>query len=107
MSDDLDYKSDAELNELFAVELAGMEQVTRALWAFPGDLPQSLTFCASADAVLPWLEKHRYLRILFCRETPVRWEVAKEDSPTVYAVASSFPRAAVIALIRAKRATTQ
>lgn len=98
--DNLDQLSDAALSETFAVEVAGYTKQ----WAdFTGP---TLTFATSADAVLPWVEQHaEHINTHRCSS---HWTVAicipNEKRRNFVASASNFPRAACIALIRAKRA---
>ncbi len=82
--------------------------VTETTWTGPNDecgldVP---AFCADANAVLPWLEKeHEVSKVFECGE----WFVGIERSVThegsfASATAKTLARAAVIALLRAKRA---
>ncbi len=89
--DNLDSKTDAGLDELFAVEVTGARRTP--------------PFCADANAVLPWLEKCAEVSSVF---EDGSWFVGIEEKPashTSFVCASSltFARAAVIALLRAKR----
>jgi hypothetical protein len=114
--DNLDTLSDAELNEAFAVDVAGwVMNSTRTSGidptkSFEGKPP---SYATSADAVLPWLERHgwhwdhtlistlgtgdykRRIRIY----GPTKRDFIQCDFPW----ATSFARAACIALIRSAR----
>ncbi len=125
MNAELDTMPDAALNELFAVEVAGWRGGF-VLWGNPsgGGIPYGNDavgcwsplpeFAVSADAVLPWLEKAAIwsnesvsfddtAQRHYCRVTLQRRGGAIGDVGCV-ARASTFARAAVIALICAKRA---
>lgn len=91
MTDDLDGKTDGELNELFAVEVAG--------W-----IGRPLPFCTDANAVL---DRGCHWNVCF-RDTPGKvfltlWTL---DGKTCVAEADgrSFAHAYVKAILRAKRA---
>jgi hypothetical protein len=148
MNDSLDSMTDAQLSEVFAVEVANIPHLftlmNRGLYyrvnaagytsrleeawkvtedvadkhVYPHDEPVSKhrlpypPFATSADAVLPWLEKCEHTfpcdeeRISVSRYRAT-WGVAIaapswDDSP-FSASAATFPRAACLALIRAKR----
>ena len=115
MNDDrLETKSDLELDEIFAQEIA--QDKWRKIDVH--GQRSAANYSSSADTVLPWLAKHPGW-IACCREDgqyQVTIEFAGKTLPrtktdpytTIYlskafAEAASFPRAAVIALIRAKR----
>ncbi len=125
--DGLDAKSDSELNELFAVEVLRKTLFTderpggkkRKYWEENGGstvfyLPDQ-TFCTDANAVLPWLEKgfvtaYRGDGISEVIGETASWTIhvrfadaAPGNSHT--ATAPTFARAAVICLLRAKRAS--
>jgi hypothetical protein len=115
MTDDLENKTDTELNELFAVEIATMERLTHLLWVFPGGLAQPLTFCTDANAVLPWLEKwHVRSDRITDHQFGARWHITifaldpsphENGAPVAHCAAhASLARAAVTVLLRAKRA---
>lgn len=116
--DNLDTLSDAELNECFAVEVAGWKRAnpeeTRERyqhWLPPGKQPvkniiytaRPESFSTDANAVLPWLEKDGIWECVFvgCRGG---YAVSVGHGPD--SEARTFARAACIALIRAKRSTT-
>ena len=139
MSDDLETKTDAELNNLFAVEVAGWIPKSHGLlWdavgsrshiiadgvlhrkrtqmGLPTDKPFLVDFCTDANAVLPWLEKygvtHYYtasrghIVMLYLHGTDKNGTPSSscagyymEPNPP-----TTFARATVIALLRAKRA---
>lgn len=126
MNDELDKLSDAELSELFAVEVAGWVYVPDGCgvqWFVPPNLPPAANlrtnrpvpqFSTDTNAVLPWLEKWK----LGAPHTKGPSAYLKNDGWSVVAyngkeppnhanaiaVAPTFARAACIALIRAKRA---
>lgn len=115
MNDDLDQKSDAELNKIFAEEVAGWVNVrpyirTRThdgLRILKGHPDRQSTerrvpdFATDANAVLPWLEKWRYSDIYWNRITML-WQVRLQNGDHE-ASASTLARAAAIALIRGER----
>lgn len=122
MSDDLDSKSDAQLNEAFAVEVAGWRAIKNLggaggflaidprgecyidLGGTPGRAIalNAPNFCIHAEAVLPCLEKGTVSASrVDITDTPDAWRVTV---PGATAFGSSFARASVIALLRAKRA---
>lgn len=129
MSENLDTMSDAELNELFAVEIAGwtikrfwpscdMRTDTSKpchQWYRPdGSLYSSDPwFCTDANAVLPWLAKmNSASAVLRTWIATPDWcvtikECVGENGERLEAqgVAPTFARAAVLALIRINRAT--
>src|SRR6185436_12944295 len=136
MNDDLDSKTDAELNELFAVEVAEIFKIVpitsfhkrKGIAAlFRGDVikregsqpytPEAIRwkdgkyggdkipdFCADATAVIPQLNRGRWNSYFegeaIHRVTVERGLIGEWDGN-----APTFERAAVIALLRAKRAT--
>lgn len=130
MTDDLDNKTDRELNEIFAEEVAGWTPHRGLMHTEFSRGSEWLTdaprFCTDANAVLPWLGNHhwrgnsngcsgsnsdRYPHYtIFVTERPVAEcpeRFGREhcgDSFVGDLIAPSFARAAVIALIRAKRA---
>lgn len=110
---------DSDLSALFAVEVAGWKEASTA--ACPHKIAVREVFgddglrcvviphyATSADAVLPWLENWSHC-----------WAVDREPGEDYYVVlghpeldafeatASTFARAACIALIKAKRATNR
>ena len=118
-NDKLEQLTDAELSEVFAVEVAGWEKVMPSergyTWKNPNGngegnpvLVSYPPFAYHVDAVLPWLEKHNEITIL--REDgfwKVYLYVFKDMAPLYKSYNTSFPRAACVALIRAKRAEQQ
>lgn len=123
MSDELESKTDAELNELFAVEVAGWRWHTFPNGALPSvkhwkDADDKYTsihtagnVCTDANAVLPWLEKHPNAVLVLVDgawHCDLNCEEGAGETFNIVTVASSeaktFARAAVLALIRAKRA---
>lgn len=129
----LDTLTDAELSELFAVEVAGFAGVRSGTPWEVNDEPPAVRrvgrvklhdtskeavvmevpdYATSADAVLPWLEnnygEYEYAGAAhFTGATgPAEWHIRVfVGNGTYVAKAPTFPRAACIALIRAKRAT--
>ena len=128
MSTNYDAMTDAELSEAFAVKVAGWVQMDCSLWDVGESRDSSCSkrsdgkwisnstehFATSADAVLPWLEKHPDVEIY--RDDGRGWCIAimginrLSDRTESGIVAESweptFPRAACIALLRAKDAET-
>jgi len=116
--------TDDELNAAFAVSVCGRTHVPaltdpenphygyREHWEKAGEElwfrdnqdrgTQMPNFVASADAVLPWLEKS-VTAVRRSLETGKQWEVMAwgDDMVTQYWFDDSLPRAAVIALLRA------
>lgn len=120
MSDELDNKTDAELNAAFAVEVAGwkLDSALGSGMSFFVDTanPQRIrhktefTFCGDANAVQPFIEKQFMVRSHFgaCAGM-MPWIVEvqpKVDSKCLFTGhGKTFARAACIALLKAKRAT--
>lgn len=113
MTDQLDQAADAQLNELFAVEVAGWiptGESSRGLECIV-DEPEHAhmavaNFTADANEVIPWLQQHGpYLSIEICG---LEWHIriGDYDFSRNVGISQSFCRAAVIALLRAKRATS-
>lgn len=112
MTDNLDQLTDAELDEVFAVEVAGWT-VDKSLCDDPqchmmhesicGPEGESITphFSTSMDALMPWLETMDDATIT--RLGP-RWLVQMLGGVTETET-NSLPRAVCIALIRANRQT--
>lgn len=106
--DNLDTLSDAELNECFAVEVAGWTSYDGRRLISPQPrrrivIPPDFVF--DANAVLPWLEKAGNPKIHWAYFGDPEWQVSLFPNGTeVVAIAPTFARAAAIALIRAKRA---
>lgn len=94
-----------ELRHAFAIEVAKYtlsqygEYFTEA-GLFVGSRSTLPPWDTSADAVLPWLEKTMWM----AERTPPTWcHVALYGyAPAVHAEAATLPRAAVIALLRAR-----
>jgi hypothetical protein len=124
MTDDLDSKTDAELNELFAVEVAGWTRMDHMLYDV-GDyrgigarersdgkwITNEVPFATSADAVLPYVEVDPTMEVSRTKLGPPMWRVSSINRGGC--IHKSFARAACIALIccarndaliRAKRA---
>jgi len=119
MTDDLDTKTDANLSEIFAVEVAGWTFTlgTVEKWWRDGDgdfrgagfinLPH---FATSADAVLPWMEvdflgKHGNCDMDY-RTDSKEWRahIYTDDGDfSVGSISPKFARTACIARIRAER----
>jgi hypothetical protein len=102
MSDDLDTKTEAEISEIFAVEVAGFNTCTGCN-QIRDILPN---FVYDANVVLPWLNNHD-ARIYHSTD----WLVQIGTQPNscawvvnIEARAKTFARAACLALIRARRA---
>ena len=109
-NDQLDGMPDQQLNELFAnqvccyslmasiidgVVLCGVSGSTGTA-TFP--LP---SFCTNANVVLPWLEKW-HVTAEHVAESPLPWQVVCEDDEHCYVGrGATFPRAAVLAVLRA------
>lgn len=121
--DNLDQKTDAELNELFAVEVEGRKLTSRyelnggptgiafdhaKFWVENGKWVYVPPFCTDANAVLPWLEKGGWHAAHNKVEGASPYSVRIFGSPThwstYHAEVPAFARAGVIALLRAKRA---
>ncbi len=126
MSDDLDNKSDAELNELFAVEVAGWQVGNHGLFwdsdnreahiikggllhqkrtamGLPSEPQFCVDFCTDANAVLLWLEKGAW-NLWFEGKQWYRVTVEVGLVGEYDGHAPTFARAAVLALIRGARA---
>lgn len=113
MSDELDALSDAQLSEVFAVEVAGWTFREEHHWCFAkgNDYARKgdLVFSTSADAVLPYLSAHCVT--WRCMGYPdgshgfILWPTS--TSRDFQSSAPTFARAACIALLRAKRASTR
>lgn len=116
-TDNLDTLNDAQLSEVFAVEVAGWRKITfrrREIWDAHGIPYTHPTFATSADAVLPFLEKYEWGKFSFGPITiygyEQRWseefgrnfrtQIVLGEGPKK----ATFARAACIALILAKRA---
>lgn len=129
-ADNLDSLPDAQLDELFAVEVAGWKikdgpyviNTGRYQLEYEGRhidtgtdkfSVNGLKFCASADSVLPWLEKAHSdgcnvgAGLMNTITTGRVWNCRILDNATntqEVGIASTFARAAVICLLRAQRA---
>jgi hypothetical protein len=120
MSTNYDAMTDAELSEAFAVKVAGWSHDEETgIWYFGGDPENNPRFATSADAVLPLLEKakqdgfiagaemlHNHNHGWTCylhsfHETS--WQEGSLRSD-VQCTDLTLPRAACIALLRAKEA---
>jgi hypothetical protein len=116
IADTLDQLTDAELSEVFAVEVAGFIHKPGANW--PWSFPdggvcvhdEQGDFATSADAVLPFTDAFPFCDIT--RESHLNgkpWSVGvartiEGDDAVIHALAPTWARAICIALIRAKRA---
>lgn len=114
-TDALDQMPDAELSEVFAVEVAGWKRNSCGEWSdamgrtqyyeFDQYRPiETPKFATSADAVLPFtkglaLVAEDHGAHWSCIAVPLDWA-----ADNVTSTAPTFARAACIALIRAKRA---
>jgi len=121
MTDDLDTKTDAQLSEIFAVEVAGWKRAfikKRNGWVSEkGFAPLPPLFAEDANDVLPWLEKNYEVHINyadrpfgenFVSQYSDAWHYTvtvwpKHDERGWQGEAKTFARAACIALIRSKR----
>jgi len=110
MTDDLDTKTDAQLSEIFAVEIAGLVKSKTftyegeySIWLDKKGHVDEPNFATSADAVLPWLEKER-LAVISCNTKGWRVEIVRRSANVIFAYSDKIARAACIALIRATRA---
>lgn len=119
MTDDLDKKTDDHLNALFSEEVAGIRPICHCgdyvdthghnsghspVVMKDADEPN---WCSDANAVLPWLEKFGWMGTSGAKEGAAV-KVLAGPQPHVFEVranAPTFARAAVLALLRAKRAT--
>jgi hypothetical protein len=102
--------TDDELNAAFAEHVVGFkpDPNNEGRWIPPGRhtltvgywTEKPARFTHSADAVLPWLEKTRFDANFWkrWRIQIICWETHGENK---FAEADTFPRAAVIALLRA------
>lgn len=124
--DDLDAKTDAELNELFLREVAGWfpEPNNKSFWRthWPRDNdnfkgyqgPEPSHFhnvmlprpCTDANAVLPWLEKEKRWEINYFGDAQWKEKAYCAEVRGFRVLAPTFARAAVLALLRAKRASS-
>jgi len=119
MSDELDTKTDGELSGVFAVGVAGWRDDTElpnVFWRTKRKGGEGLTlerkkgfdkFATDANAVMPWLGKFGDAAASFCPEDKGRWYVGITGFGGEFcecAFASTFARAACVALIRAARA---
>ncbi len=118
MSDQLDALPDAALNELFSVEVAGWHRGNevrdkteyRGYWYSDGPGVEHIgtfapPFCTDATAVLPWLAKSHSWQSLYDQGEMREYTVDVWAPNHGNAAAATFARAAVIALIRAKRSS--
>ena len=120
MTDELDTLTDTQLSEAFAVEVAGWtKNVHEGCDVIPygyvdwedaeGKTHDKYpTFATDANAVLPWMERaHCLASYLVVAEIGLRWTVGTivvtKTLDMIEGVAETLPRAACIALIRAKR----
>lgn len=101
MNDNLDQKTDEELDQIFALEVARWRRNLSWWVDRDGKTRDDSHFCASANKVLPWLEKWRYSEIDWNRIT-LLWTVQLQNGECVGS-AATFARAAVIAMIRGNR----
>jgi len=124
-TDNLDKLTDAELSGLFAKKVARLKNISVKAIANPRiehytysaaptkDNPHLRlpvpSFATSADAVLPWLNKHGgwcHVYAPFSVSRGVHYIVLLlNDGKSLNVTAPTFARAACLALIRAKRAT--
>lgn len=120
MTDSLDSLPDAKLSEVFALDVAGWKKVEdcgwsdsddEMIWDYAEDELASPVFAKSADAVLPYIDAMGLAEVNqwlanFGEPIPVKkWHVrVLVRGQFVEGEATTFTRAACIALIRAKRA---
>ena len=122
-TDNLYQLDDAELSGLFAEKVARLKSICIKAIVNPRiehytysaptkDNPYLRlplpSFATSADAVLPWLEKHTWRGCSYCSphgdHRAATVEVfCERDSSMITVQSTTLPRAACIALIRAKR----
>jgi len=102
----LDQMTDAQLNELFAAEVAGLDTKTPRQWLSgdghtiqhaPAHIP---AFCSCANYVQPWIESHRYISTFTFVPSKKEWTVSVGDEG---ATSPSLARAMAIALLRDRR----
>lgn len=104
--------TDAELNALFATHVAGYHREPSMEFDSDDWHDSNGVYVCSVDgfdpvhdasAVLPWLEKHSVLATYQRQSTPPAWQVIVTTGyPAFEATADTFPRACVLALLRAK-----
>lgn len=110
MNDKLESKSDAELNELFAVEILG-RTISRDTGEPAMSVPEKTPgfdswapipdFCSNFTLVKPFIENWRYADIEWNRITML-WTVSFQQGEYV-ASDMSLPRAAVVAMLYGKQ----
>lgn len=114
-TDNLDTLTDSELNELFAVEVAGLkkhgEGVDGRGWYHSPPPMRAISpvgaFTTDANAVLPWLEKELSFNIdrTHLADDDQLYRVSLRKNRDGIGLGPTLARAAVIALLRAKRAS--
>jgi len=123
VTDDLDQLQDLELDQLFAIDVAGwrwiddppraprdcgagISQVGGATLCDPSGVGRAIPrFTTDANAVLPLLERMPFSSARYASCVPHHWDVIVEGGAVcAHATGVTFPRAAVIALIRHTRA---
>lgn len=103
MTDDLDTKTDAQISEIFASEVASWSDIDIRRYRGTEHISR---FATDANAVLLWLERYSHVE---ARRLDGQWRVTIVTYyghgivTKHYADSHSFARAACIALIRAKR----
>jgi hypothetical protein len=112
MNDKMEAMRDDELNELFANHVCSYVLMPSLIQGAilcgvrgqPGTGTFRLpSFCTNANAVLPWLENWRTTSE-HIKERALPWHVLCEDGEHCYVGrAATFPRAAVLAMLRARR----
>jgi hypothetical protein len=113
MTDELDRKTDDEISDIFAREVAGWkftneDDFNKGLSNGEGfDLVEKADFATNANAVLPWLEKYKYFD-LTKRDCDFMISIYLDVNKNLIitnatGVEKTFARAACITLIRAKR----
>lgn len=102
MTNDLDTKSPEQLDEVFAVEVADNPPPTGDSEYAWDSWRSSTGYHASADLVLPWLNGQQWSA--GSRNDGKTTAFIKRDDTVFSGSGSTFPVAAMKALIRAKRA---
>jgi hypothetical protein len=114
MNDELDKMTDAELNEAFAVEVAGLHfDPPLARWYDASDCPVTFgndecapNYCGDTNSVLTWLEKQQYWS---GKRPNMPYEVIIYTNPDDFKTffignGQTFGNASCKAMLRAKRA---
>jgi hypothetical protein len=94
--------TDAQLDTLFAVEVANLDAA--ACGFLEDKAPRGLIYVDDADAVLPWLAMADTWQCLYDQGEMHEYSVQVWAPNFAEASADTFPRAAVLALLKAKGA---